>query len=109
MTATSAIDTTIGTTTNNGVRVTRIYHCGELTVRVRVAHDLYRIQSFALAEVLTPARDWTKICETPPEEFHYAGRDGANKVNAEPTSRDLLALADQLARRAARILRVPGA
>ena len=109
MTATTAIDTTVGTTTNGGDRITRIYHCGELTVRVRVAHDLYRIQSFALAEVLTPARDWTKICETPPEEFHYAGRDGANKVTRQPATTDLLALADELACRAARILRVPGA
>ena len=109
MTASTAIDTTVGTTTNGGPRVTRIYHCGELTVRVRVAHDLYRVQSFALAEVLTPHRDWTKICETPPEEFHYAGSDGANEVQAEPTPAALLALADELARRAARILRVPSA
>ena len=109
MTATTAIDTTVGTTTNGGDRITRIYHCGELTVRVRVAHDLYRIQSFALAEVLTPAREWTKICETPPEDFHYAGPDAATNVTKPPATADLLALADQLARRAARILRAPSA
>ena len=109
MSTATLIETTVGTTTNGGARITRIYHAGELTVRVRVAHDSYRVQSYALAEVLTPGLDWTKITETPPEEFHYAGRGGANKVTKEPCEADLLAIADDLAARAARILRVSAA
>jgi hypothetical protein len=107
MSSVTEIETTIGRTTNGGPRINRIYHCGEHTVRVRVAHDSFRIQSYALAEVLTPALEWTKVCEQPPEEFHYESFGRSNKVRREPTEDQLLALADDLMRRACRILRVP--
>jgi hypothetical protein len=102
------LETTIGTTTNGGPRITRIWHAGEHTVRARVAYDAYREQSFALAEVLTPALEWTKVCETAPEDFHARSARGV-KVRKTPTEDELLALADDLMHRAARILRVPTA
>lgn len=108
MTAITELETTIGSTANGGPRITRIWHCGEHTVRARVAHDSYRQQSYALAEVLTPALEWTKVCETPLEDFHARSSNGAT-VRKTPTEQQLLDLADDLMRRAARILRVPTA
>ncbi|NUR31152.1 MAG: hypothetical protein HOV83_35795 [Catenulispora sp.] len=105
MSTVTEIDTTIGRTTNNGPSVTRIWHCGDYTIRARVAHDSHRRQSYALAEVLTPARTWTEICETPPEDFHVESSSRARKP--QPTEVELLTLADQLMRRACQILRVP--
>ncbi|WP_194913257.1 hypothetical protein [Catenulispora rubra] len=109
MTAITELETAIGTTANGGSRITRIWHCGEHTVRARVAHDSYRQQSFALAEVLTPALEWTKVCETPPEDFHFETFGNHNKVPKHPTEADLLALAEDLMRRACQILHVPSA
>ena len=115
MTATTApaiaalLETSIGTTPNKGPRITRIWHVAELTIRARVALDSHRTQSHALAEVLTPAYEWTKVCETAPEEFHwdvFDRRPGANKVTHQLTQDELLDLADDLMRRAAIILRV---
>jgi len=109
---TELLETSIGTTANKGPRITRIWHVGEHTIRARVACDSHRPQSYALAEVLTPALEWTKVCETAPEEFHWQPfdkRPGANKVTRDPTQEELLGLADDLMRRAARILRVPTA
>ena len=108
MTTITEVETTIGTTTNDGPRIVRIWHAGEHTIRARVAHDSYRQQSYALAEVLTPALEWTKVCETPTEDFHARSSTGAN-VRKTPTEAELLDLADDLMRRAARILRVPSA
>jgi hypothetical protein len=102
------LETTIGTTTNGGPRITRIWHAGEHTVRARVAYDAYRERSFALAEVLTPALEWTKVCETALETF-LAPPAGGVEVRKTPTEDELLALADDLMHRAARILRVPTA
>jgi hypothetical protein len=98
------IDTTIGRTTNDGPRITRIYHCGQHTVRVRIARDFYQTQSHALAEVLTQELTWTMLCEQPPQQFFdQTPLHGPNAA----TETFLLTLADDLARRAARILRVP--
>lgn len=108
-TAIELLETSIGTTANNGPRITRIWHVGEHTIRARVALDSYRPQSFALAEVLTPALEWTKLCETPSEEFHWQPHDkrpGANKVTHRLTEAELLELADDLMRRAVIILRL---
>ncbi len=99
------IDTTIGRTTNDGPRITRIYRCGQHTVRVRIARDFYQIQSHALAEVLTQELTWTPLCEQPPEQFF--DQSPLHGPNAAATEAFLLTLADDLARRAARILRVP--
>ena len=104
MTTMTEVETTIGRTTNDGPRITRVYHCGEHTVRVRVARDFYLIQSHAVAEVLTPALTWTPLCEQPPERFF--DRAPAHGLTAATTEAFLVALADELARRAARILRV---
>ncbi|GAA2039236.1 hypothetical protein GCM10009839_46390 [Catenulispora yoronensis] len=109
MSTVTELETSIGTTANGGPRITRIWHCGEHTVRARVAHDSNREQSYALAEVLTPAYEWTKLCETPPEDFHYGHGYRRNKVAKTPSETELLALADDLMSRAAIILRVPAA
>ena len=108
MSTVAEIETTIGRTTNGGPRITRLYHCGEHTVRVRVARDFYQAQSFALAEVLTPTLAWTKVCEQPPEQFHD-GIGAQGNAPSAPTEAQLLALAEELMRRACRILRVPAA
>ncbi len=102
---TTVIETTFGRTTNDGPSITRIYHCGEHTVRVRIARDFYQIQSHALAEVLTPALTWTVLCEQPAQQFF--DRTPLHGANAAGTEAFLLQLADDLARRAARILSVP--
>jgi hypothetical protein len=57
MSTVTEFETAIGTTTNGGPRITRIWHVGEHIVRARVALDSHRPQSYALAEVLTPALD----------------------------------------------------
>jgi hypothetical protein len=97
------IDTTIGRTTNDGPSITRIYHVGQHTVRIRVARDFYLTQSHALAEVLTPALTWTALCEQPPQGFF--DKTALNGPKAATTEALLLNLADELANRAARILR----
>lgn len=105
MTAITEIDTTIGRTTNDGPRLTRVYHVGQHTVRVRIARDFYLAQSYALAEVLTPALAWTVLCEQPPERFF--DRAPIHGPKAGDTEAILLELAEDLARRAARILHPP--
>lgn len=99
------IETTIGRTTNDGPSVTRIYHVGQHTVRVRIARDFYLAQSHALAEVLTPALTWTVLCEQPPQDFF--DQTALHGPKAANTKALLLELADELANRAARILRAP--
>ena len=99
------IDTTIGRTTNDGPSITRIYHVGQHTVRVRIARDFYLTQSHALAEVFTPALTWTVLCEQPPEYFF--DQTALHGPKAASTQALLLNLADELANRAAQILRVP--
>lgn len=99
------VDTTIGRTTNDGPRITRIYLSGQHTVRVRIARDFYQIQSYAQAEVLTQELTWTVLCEQPPQQFF--DQSPLHGPNAAATEAFLLTLADDLARRAAQILRVP--
>lgn len=99
------IETTIGRTTNDGPSITRIYHVGQHTVRVRIARDFYPTQSHALAEVLTPQLTWTVLCEQPPQ--HFFDQTALNGPKAATTEELLLNLADELANRAARILRAP--
>lgn len=105
MTAITETDTTIGRTTNDGPRITRVYHVGQHTVRVRIARDFYLAQSHALAEVLTPALTWTVLCEQPPERFF--DQTAVHGPKAGDTEAILLELAGDLARRAARILHPP--
>lgn len=97
--AVTEIETTIGTTANGGPRVTRTWHCGDYTVRARIAHDTYRRQSYAVAEVLTPELTWTQLCEESAKDFH-------NYTNP-PAASQLCILANQLMRRACAILRIP--
>lgn len=99
------IDSTIGRTTNDGPSITRTYHVGQHTVRVRIARDFYLTQSHALAEVLTPQLTWTVLCEQPPH--HFFDQTALHGPRAADTQTLLLNLADELANRAARILRVP--
>ncbi|WP_194909614.1 hypothetical protein [Catenulispora rubra] len=101
------LETTIGRTTNKGPRITRVWHCGDHTIRARVAHDSYRQQSYAVAEVLTPNMTWTEICETPPEDFH--AEPFAHDRKPTPTEDELVKLADELMRRACRNRRIPTA
>lgn len=105
MTIIAEIGTSIGRTTNDGPKITRTYRLGQYTVRVRVARDSYMTQSYAVAEVLTPALTWTNLCEQPPENFfEHAPTHGPKAAASQEL---LLKLADDLARRGARILRVP--
>lgn len=105
MTNPSEIDTVIGRTTNDGPDIARVYHCGQYTVRVRIARDFYLIQSHALAEVLTPQLTWTVLCQQPPQQFF--DQTPLHGPTAADTEAHLLKIADELAQRAARILRVP--
>lgn len=105
MTAITEIDTAIGRTTNDGPRITRVYRCGRHTVRVRIARDFYLAQSHALAEVLTPALTWSVLCEQPPQ--HFFDQTPIHGPRAADTEALLLELAEDLARRAARILHPP--
>jgi hypothetical protein len=105
MNAITEIDTTIGRTGNGGPRITRTYHCGPFTVRARVARDSHLDQSYAVAEVLTPALAWTTLCEQPPEHFH--DRTFPGRAWEAALQEFLLNLAEELAGRACRILRAP--
>lgn len=99
------LETTIGRTTNNGPKVTRVWYCGDYTIRARVAHDSYEQQSYAFAEVLTPALTWTTVCTTPTGEFYV--EPFARIPKPKPTEVELLELADALMRRACQVLRIP--
>jgi hypothetical protein len=101
------IDTVAGRTVNGGPQLAAVWHCGEHTVRVCIAHDSHRPQSYALAEVRTPALTWTVLCTLPPDEFHFEVFSRVNNVTAAPDENDLRTLATQLIARACRILRVP--
>ena len=105
MSAITELETTVGRTPNKGPNITRIWHCGQYTIRARAAHDSYLEQSYAVAEVLTPNLTWTGICETPAEVFH--AEPFARGCKPTPSQDELLELAGQLMRRACRILRVP--
>jgi hypothetical protein len=83
------IDGTTGTHAGADI-VQRIYLVGDAKVRVRVHRDSYARQSWALAEVLTPALTWTEIAVELSGNWH--GTDSTGQV------------ADKLIARAAKIL-----
>ncbi|HEX8629367.1 MAG TPA: hypothetical protein VF755_14470 [Catenuloplanes sp.] len=45
--------------------LTRVHHIDGHVLRVRIRRDSYGFQSYALVEVLTPARTWTVLAQTP--------------------------------------------
>ena len=54
----------------SAISLTEVYRLGSETVRVRVRSDFYVPQSYAVAEVLTPARTWTQLATRSPETWH---------------------------------------
>lgn len=87
------IDETTGTHGQDDI-IEQVYQLGTVKVRVRVVRNSYANQSYALAEVLTPALTWTEVAKELSGNWHG-------------TARDLIArkrLARKLADRAATIL-----
>ncbi|MGF7234400.1 MAG: hypothetical protein ACQSGP_05505, partial [Frankia sp.] len=79
--------------------LTRVYRIGDDTVRVRIFRDHYPDQSYALADVLRPNREWTNLATNPPSGWHHTTRP------AHPNDTTAFSgLADRLAARAATIL-----
>lgn len=66
------VDTSTGSTRNNGgVETTSIYRLSSgHKVRVRYHFDpFYRVQSYAVAAVLTAELTWTTLCDSPHEAW----------------------------------------
>lgn len=51
-------------------RLTQTQQLDGHTVRVRVHRDFYQDQSWAVADVLTPALTWTEIATAPANDWH---------------------------------------
>ena len=96
------VDESFGTT-GQGYHLTRIHHLGEHTVRVHIRYDIYAQQSHATAEVLSTGLTWTALVIDPPSNWHDA--TPSPYTRPAPTARALYPLAEQLARRAATVLR----
>jgi hypothetical protein len=102
--------------------LTRVYHLGDFTVRISVHRDFYPSQSWAAAEVFTPALTWTRVLTAPASEWHPHTRAftpaldrtrvtspaaGGGEHPAEPDFEGLGEIADDLIDRAAKVL-LPG-
>ncbi|WP_447002420.1 hypothetical protein ACRAKI_22120 [Saccharothrix isguenensis] len=87
--------------------VVRFYRCGEHTFRVRAQRDSYERQSFAIAEVLTAAREWSTVVDNDPSNWHSGTSlwgDRGTGVHPEPGFDTLRRLADTLASEATLIV-----
>ncbi|KOX27047.1 hypothetical protein ADK67_14565 [Saccharothrix sp. NRRL B-16348] len=85
----------------------RFYRRGEHTFRVRTQRDSYAEQSFAVAEVLTAAREWTEVVNNDPSNWHSSTSiygDRGTTVHPEPGFDTLRRIADALAREATLIV-----
>lgn len=69
------------------------------TVRVRLKADYYTNQSYAIAEVLTPALTWTDIVSEPATEWR-----GTINITSEGARSIAETIAEKLVQRAAGIL-----
>jgi hypothetical protein len=78
--------------------LTRIYHLDGHVLRVKVIRDFYEFQSHATVAVLGGERTWTVLASAPPCDWH-------ERTTSQATdARQLVPIADQLARRGLRIL-----
>jgi hypothetical protein len=85
----------------------RFYRRGEHTFRVRIERDSYERQSFAVAEVLTATREWSRVVDNDPSNWHddtSLWGDKGTGVHPEPGFDTLRRLADVLASDAALIV-----
>lgn len=65
------IDETTDTSPHH-YRLTQTHHLDGHTIRIRVHRDFYAHQSWAAAEVLTPALTWTELTTAPASDWHPA-------------------------------------
>lgn len=63
------IDETADTAAHH-YRLTQTHHLDGHTIRVRVHRDFYPHQSWAAADVLTPALTWTELATAPASDWH---------------------------------------
>lgn len=86
----------------------RFYRRGADTIRVRFHRDEGRLQSWGTADVLTSPRDWLRIVDNPPSNWHDKtfvwGLPSNPRLSTEDGLRVLRELADDLAAKAALIV-----
>lgn len=85
-------------------RLTQTHHLDGYTVRVRVHRDFYLHQSWAIAEVLTPALTWTELVTAPPADWHPGTHTPRITAHAAAARDTLQPTADHLTERAQRLL-----
>lgn len=81
-------------------QLTRVHHVDGYVLRIRVYRDSYGFQSDAVAEVLTPQRTWTEVATESWTRWYHT-------TTAEAVEAALTPVADNLLRRARRILHPP--
>jgi hypothetical protein len=82
--------------------LTRIHHHDGHVLRVEVLRNFYEDQSHATVAVLGAQRTWTVLASAPPSDWH------ARTTSHATDARQLIPIADQLARRGRRILAATG-
>lgn len=98
------IDETTDTATHH-YRLTQTHHLDGHTIRVRVHRDFYPHQSWAYAEVLTPALNWTELATAPASDWHPATPTPTPTARTATDGLDCLRpIADHLTQRAQRLL-----
>lgn len=95
------IDETTDTATHH-YRLTQTHHLDGHTIRVRVHRDFYPQQSWAAAEILTPALTWTELATAPASDWHPATPKA--RTAATDGLDCLRPIADHLTQRAQRLL-----
>lgn len=83
-------------------RLTQTHHLDGHTIRVRVHRDFYPHQSWAAAEVLTPALTWTELATAPASDWHPTTR--TVRTAATDGLDCLRPIADHLTQRAQQLL-----
>ncbi|MGC9668474.1 hypothetical protein ACNTMW_18200 [Planosporangium sp. 12N6] len=81
--------------------LTRVYHVDGHVLRVWIYRDFYDFQSHAVAEVLTPQHTWAVVATAPWTQWHHT------TPSATADAAPLTSVADDLLRRARRILNPP--
>jgi hypothetical protein len=95
------VDETFHTSRYGCYELTRAYHVDGHVLRVRVYRDFYARQSYAVAEILTPQHTWTVVATAPGTQWHHT------TPSITPDASPLTPVADDLLRRASRILTPP--
>lgn len=86
-------------------RLTQTHHLDGHTIRVRVHRDFYLHQSWAVADVLTPALTWTELATAPPADWHPGTHTPRITAHAAAARDTLQPTAHHLTERAQRLLR----